>query len=64
MIGHIGTELGSAGPAPDGRVHLGPWQPCLARRACPVGADYRYDVPQARFHMQAFLSAAPAAEER
>ncbi|MDJ0820502.1 MAG: alpha-amylase family glycosyl hydrolase [Paracoccaceae bacterium] len=26
----IGIELGSAGPAPDGRLHLGPWQPALA----------------------------------
>jgi len=30
---------------------------CLARRACPVGAEYRYDEPQARFHMGAFLAA-------
>ncbi|WP_375259280.1 alpha-amylase family glycosyl hydrolase [Citreimonas sp.] len=29
----IGIELGSAGPAPDGRLHLGPWQPALALRA-------------------------------
>ncbi len=26
----IGAELGSAGPMPDGKMHLGPWQPCLA----------------------------------
>jgi alpha-glucosidase len=26
----VGAELNSAGPAPDGHVHLGPWQPCLA----------------------------------
>ncbi|MFP7572369.1 alpha-glucosidase [Marivita sp. S2033] len=26
----IGMELGSAGPQPDGKLHLGPWQPCLA----------------------------------
>ena len=26
----IGLELGSAGPQADGRLHLGPWQPCLA----------------------------------
>ena len=28
---------------------------CLARRACPVGAEYRYAADQANFHMQAFL---------
>ena len=28
----IGLELGSAGPAPDGRLHLGPWQAALALR--------------------------------
>ena len=28
----IGQELGSACPAPDGKLHLGPWQPALARR--------------------------------
>ena len=26
----IGVELGSTGPAPDGKLHLGPWQPALA----------------------------------
>jgi len=25
-------ELGSARPGPDGRLHLGPWQPCIALR--------------------------------
>ncbi|SFE73997.1 alpha-glucosidase [Roseivivax sediminis] len=29
----IGIELGSAGPAPDGRLHLGPWQPALLMKA-------------------------------
>jgi alpha-glucosidase len=29
----MGIELGSAGPAPDGRLHLGPWQPALALKA-------------------------------
>ncbi|QFS83094.1 Oligo-1,6-glucosidase [Roseivivax sp. THAF40] len=29
----IGIELGSAGAAPDGRLHLGPWQPALMMRA-------------------------------
>ena len=28
----IGAELGSAGVSPDGRLHLGPWQPSLALR--------------------------------
>lgn len=27
---------------------------CHARRACPVGRDYRYGEEQVRFHMQAF----------
>ena len=26
----IGLELGSTGPQPDGKLHLGPWQPSLA----------------------------------
>ena len=30
---------------------------CRARRACPIGRDYLYDAPQARFHMTAFLRA-------
>ena len=29
---------------------------CLARRACPVGREYRYGDEQQRFHMQAFLA--------
>ncbi|MDF1778330.1 MAG: ferredoxin [Rhizobiaceae bacterium] len=33
---------------------------CLARNACPVGAGYRYNVDQIRFHMQALeLPSAP-----
>lgn len=27
---------------------------CLARRACPVGKDYRYGAEQAAFHMKSF----------
>ena len=27
---------------------------CLARRACPVGAEHRYSQPHAAFHMAAF----------
>lgn len=30
---------------------------CLARLACPVGADWRYRSDHARFHMAAFVSA-------
>ncbi len=29
----IAPELGSTGAGPDNRLHLGPWQPCFARRA-------------------------------
>jgi len=28
---------------------------CLARRACPVGTEFRYGDDQAQFHMQAFV---------
>jgi hypothetical protein len=30
---------------------------CRARRACPVGAQYRYEPDIARFHLRAFLEA-------
>lgn len=30
-------------------------QGCLARRACPIGMEFRYVEDQARFHMRAFL---------
>jgi len=36
---------------------------CRARRACPVGADYRYAPNQAAFHMQAFRGARPTLDE-
>ncbi len=32
---------------------------CRARRACPVGTDFRYQPEQAAFHMRAFLAARP-----
>lgn len=32
-------------------------QGCAARRACPVGAGYRYLPEHARFHMRAFVAA-------
>jgi ferredoxin len=32
-------------------------QGCRARRACPVGAEYRYGPDQAQFHMRAFRKA-------
>jgi hypothetical protein len=31
---------------------------CRARRACPVGAEFRYTEKQAQFHMHAFLRSA------
>jgi hypothetical protein len=34
---------------------------CLARRACPVGAEHRHDREQAAFTMRAFLRARPPA---
>ena len=33
---------------------------CLARRACPVGADYYYSRPQAEFHMRSFVAGVKA----
>jgi hypothetical protein len=30
---------------------------CKARRACPVGRAWRYEPPQAEFHMHGFLAA-------
>ncbi len=43
-------------------LKTGPGQDCMtggcqARRACPVGREYRYSAPQAQFHMKAFLAA-------
>ena len=32
MWHQVGLELGSGAPAPDGKLHLGPWQPALAVR--------------------------------
>jgi len=37
---------------------------CLARRACPVGREFRYAAPQTRFHMSAFLRAVEDASSR
>ncbi|WP_437314025.1 hypothetical protein [Sorangium sp. So ce385] len=34
---------------------------CLSRRACPVGQEHIYPDDQRRFHMRAFLRAAPPA---
>jgi len=45
--GHVGAPAGAD------CLGLG----CRARRACPIGRDYLYDGPQARFHMAAFLAA-------
>jgi len=30
---------------------------CLARRACPVGKEYRYEVAQQAFHTHAMVTA-------
>ena len=46
-IGHIATD--------SGRECLEGG--CLARRACPVGAEHRYERAQMEFHMRAFLQA-------
>lgn len=37
---------------------------CLARLACPVGAQWRYRPDHARFHMSAFVTARLRARER
>ncbi|RBP06244.1 ferredoxin [Roseiarcus fermentans] len=44
--------------APDGADCMG--RGCLARRACPVGAEYAYGAAQASFAMRAFLRARAA----
>jgi hypothetical protein len=36
---------------------------CLARRACPVGDEFRYLSSQARFHTEAFLRSIPQKRE-
>jgi hypothetical protein len=47
------------------RRHLDAGEPdcislgCRARRACPVGAAFRYDPAHAAFHMRAFRAARP-----
>jgi hypothetical protein len=46
-IAHIGTARGAD------CMNEG----CRARRACPVGAAYRYTPDQANFHMRAFYNA-------
>ncbi|AKH99751.1 hypothetical protein IMCC20628_01034 [Hoeflea sp. IMCC20628] len=44
--GHLATDAGQKGCVDSG---------CMARDACPVGQDYRYQAAQVRFHMAAFL---------
>ncbi len=39
---------------PDARCHR---EGCLARLACPIGEEYRYDSAQHTFHLRAFLNA-------
>jgi len=46
-VRHVESEAGSA--CREGG--------CLARRACPVGVEFRYQTEQARFHTEAFLRA-------
>jgi hypothetical protein len=46
-VGHLETPAGAECMA----------EGCRARRACPVGTDYRYEPAQAAFHMRAFLAA-------
>ena len=46
-VGHLGD------PAGDDCLAIG----CCARRACPIGTQYRYERDQARFHMEAFRRA-------
>lgn len=47
-LGHIGSAAGA-------ECMTGS---CRARRACPVGAAYRYGPEQSAFHMNAYLAAA------
>ena len=42
--------------APEGKTCVE--RHCAARRACPVGVDYRYDQPHAEFHMTKFRRSA------
>ncbi len=44
-LDYVGSEHGAE------CLHRG----CLARRACPVGQQFKYSTGQARFHMEAFL---------
>ena len=46
--GHLAARGASGGQAACHGVG------CLARNACPVGAEWRYPAPQVRFHMAAF----------
>jgi hypothetical protein len=48
--GHLGADAGA--PCRGGG--------CLARRACPVGAEHAYGPVQQAFHMQAFIAGLPA----
>jgi ferredoxin len=41
--------------SPSGRACLA--RGCKARRACPIGRAWRYEPPQAEFHMHGFLAA-------
>jgi hypothetical protein len=49
--GHLATQEGGTGQG--SCMEAG----CLARNACPVGADYRYPSAQIEFHMRALMQA-------
>ena len=53
-----GYDVGSCAAylkqTPDASCHQ---QGCLARLACPVGKNYRYESAQHRFHLRAFIGA-------
>jgi ferredoxin len=53
LVDACATHLHSA--AATDCMHKG----CMARRACPVGVDYRYTPDHAAFHMQAFAERHP-----
>jgi hypothetical protein len=56
-FGHIGLDVQACSghllaPADEGAECI--QRGCLARRACPVGAQHRYADAHAAFHMAAF----------
>lgn len=49
LVGTCAEHVGSSAGA--GCLRFG----CMARRACPVGVEFRYHPEQAHFHMTAFM---------